>query len=154
VYEGAATRLVTAWKEGGRRLLAREAATVVTDIVARPTADGIAFVPGVSERLLWRGHNSAEGLARELCRRWELPLVRALSRARPTTRQRDLSREDRRRNVKGAFAASASVPPALVLVDDVYTTGSTVSAAAAALERAGATRVEVVTFARALRVGR
>jgi len=45
------------------------------------------------------------------------------------------------------------VPPAVCLVDDVYTTGSTVDACAAALRRAGAARVDVVTFARAIRGG-
>jgi predicted amidophosphoribosyltransferase len=44
------------------------------------------------------------------------------------------------------------VPRSLVLVDDVYTTGATANAAASALRRAGARRVEVVTFARAIRI--
>ena len=52
--------------------------------------------------------------------------------------------------MRGAFLATRS-PPAVVLVDDVYTTGATANAAASALRRAGARRVEVVTFARAVR---
>jgi predicted amidophosphoribosyltransferase len=53
--------------------------------------------------------------------------------------------------VRGAFRATARAPASLVLVDDVYTSGATVSAAASALRKAGARRVEVVTFARAVR---
>jgi predicted amidophosphoribosyltransferase len=53
--------------------------------------------------------------------------------------------------VRGVFRATGKAPGTLVLVDDVYTTGATVSAAATALRKAGARRIEVVTFARAVR---
>jgi predicted amidophosphoribosyltransferase len=56
-----------------------------------------------------------------------------------------------RRSVRGAFRATTSVPRRVALVDDVYTTGATATAASSALRAAGARRVEVVTFARALR---
>jgi predicted amidophosphoribosyltransferase len=58
----------------------------------------------------------------------------------------------RRQNVAGAFSARARVPARLGLVDDVYTTGATASAASSALRAAGARHVEVVTFARAVRL--
>jgi predicted amidophosphoribosyltransferase len=54
-------------------------------------------------------------------------------------------------NVRGAFVAGRTVPRTAVLVDDVYTTGSTASEAARALRAGGARRIEVVTFARAVR---
>jgi predicted amidophosphoribosyltransferase len=53
--------------------------------------------------------------------------------------------------VRGAFVAVAATPARVLLVDDVYTTGATVSAAATALRRAGARQVDVVTFARTVR---
>ena len=67
-------------------------------------------------------------------------------------RQRGLKQAERRRNVAGAFLAGEGVPPRITLVDDVYTTGATVDAAASALRKGGARRVEVVTFARTIRV--
>ena len=61
---------------------------------------------------------------------------------------------ERRRNVSGAFRATARVSDTVLLVDDVYTSGSTVSAAAQALRAAGAARVDVATFARTIRLTR
>jgi hypothetical protein len=78
-------------------------------------------------------------------------VVRSLGRTRAPRPQRGLPLPDRRRNVAGAFAAGEAVPTRLVLVDDVYTTGATAAAAASALRKAGAARIDVVTFARAVR---
>ena len=72
-------------------------------------------------------------------------------RRRPTKRQRGLSRTERRRNVAGVFEAAHRAPRSVVLVDDVFTSGATANAAASALRKAGAARVEVVTFARVVR---
>jgi predicted amidophosphoribosyltransferase len=98
-----------------------------------------------------RGYHPAEQLAGDLSRLWSHPVLSALGRTRAPKRQRGLSLAERRRNVAGSFGATGQVPRAVALVDDVYTTGSTASAAASALRRAGARRVEVVTFARAVR---
>jgi predicted amidophosphoribosyltransferase len=99
----------------------------------------------------WRGLNTAEELARALGARWDLPVRRLLVRARGARPQRGLSRAERRANIRAAFRGAGASPPAVGLVDDVYTTGSTVSAAARELRAAGARRVHVVTFARSLR---
>src|SRR5919106_587758 len=150
MYEGVGRALVAAWKERGRRPLAALFADVVADTVVRPPVDAIAFVPADRDRSLRRGQNPAEVLAAALAARWALPLVPAVTRARPTRRQTGLPRRARRANVQNAFAASGS-PRTVALVDDVYTTGATASAAATALRRAGARAVHVVTFARATR---
>jgi predicted amidophosphoribosyltransferase len=113
--------------------------------------EAITFIPGDVDRTLWRGHATAEQLARALAESWELPAVPMLVRPRRTARQRGLSRTARRANVRGSFRAVRAPPARVVLVDDVYTTGATVSAAATELRRAGARTVDVVTFARAIR---
>jgi predicted amidophosphoribosyltransferase len=72
-----------------------------------------------------------------------------LARRRETRTQTALTPEARQANVAGAFEARPAGGLACVLVDDVFTTGATLAEAAAALRRAGADRVEAVTFARA-----
>jgi ComF family protein len=150
-YDDAARKLVGSWKERGQRSLARIAAEIVDGVVPRPDAYTITFVPADHDRMLRRGHNPARRLSAELGIRWQLPVVSLLQRAPGVAPQRGLSLADRRRNVRGVFQATGTAPRAVVLVDDVYTSGATASAAATALRKAGARRVEVVTFARAVR---
>ena len=150
-YEGAVRPLVAAWKERGLRRLAALAADVVAEAVERPAVAALTYVPPERDRSLKRGHNPAERLAVELGRRWKLPDAPLLARTRPARRQRGLPLAERRRNVAGAFGSTGRAPRAVVVVDDVYTSGATVAAAASALRKAGAARVEAVTFARAVR---
>jgi len=119
--------------------------------VERPCVGLLTFVPPDPARVLIRGHHPAERLAHELSRRWELPVAPLLARRRQIRHQRGLTRAERRRNVAGAFRPDAESPPRVALVDDVYTSGATANAAASALRRGGARRVEVVTFARVVR---
>ena len=151
LYDDAVRAVVAAWKERGLRRLAALAADVVAETVPRPRTTVLTFVPPHRDRMLERGHHPAERLARELARRWELPVEPLLRRTGSPKRQRGLSLKERRGNVQGVFRAAGAAPPALVLVDDVYTSGATANAAASALRKAGARRVEVVTFARAVR---
>jgi predicted amidophosphoribosyltransferase len=149
-YEGAVTQLVTAWKERGLRRIAGFAAGLIADCVPPPGAKALTFVPPDRERALKRGHHPAARLARELGDHWDLQVMTLLARS-TGRRQRGLPLKERRRNVRGAFTPLDEAPTSVVLVDDVYTSGATVAAAASALRQAGARRVEVVTFARAVR---
>jgi ComF family protein len=151
LYDAPARRLVHAWKERGQRRLARDAASLVIEALARPDVTALAFVPADADRALRRGHRPAEALARELGRVWKLPVQVLLRRSRPVEQQRGLGLAERRRNVAGAFAPARASPAHVCLVDDVYASGSTAGAAASALRRGGARRVEVVTLARAIR---
>lgn len=107
-------------------------------------------VPLGPRRLRSRGYNQSERIAAAL---GELTgyAVRSggLVRRRETRTQTALTPEGRQANVAGAFEARGVAGLACVLVDDVFTTGATLAAAAAALRSAGAARVEAVTFARA-----
>jgi predicted amidophosphoribosyltransferase len=149
VYDDAARALVVAWKDRGLRRLAVEAAAVVADTLDPPDLD-LTYVAADRERKRKRGHDPPRALAHELGARWGrevLPLLTRIGRSAP---QRAQTLAARKANVRGAFASARS-PPGIVLVDDVYTSGATVNAAASALRRAGARRVEVITFARAVR---
>jgi predicted amidophosphoribosyltransferase len=151
-YDAPVRRIVGAWKERGLRRLAAWAASVVVDSVARPDSDCLTFVPADPDRRLWRGDNPAESLARELARAWDCPLEPLLVRVRGSPRQRRLTRAERHANVTAGLSADRSAPARVVLVDDVYTTGATAHAGASALRKAGAQEVEVVTFARTIRM--
>jgi len=150
-YDGSVRRFVAAWKERGLRRLALEAAELVAGAVPPPRASLVTFVPPDRERILLRGHHPAERLARELGDLWELPVRPLLGWARSIPHQRGLGLPERRRNVAGAFRSAAEAPSRVALVDDVYTSGATAAAAASALRKGGARRVEVITFARVVR---
>ena len=150
-YDESVRRFVSAWKERGLRRLAAEAAALVVQAIPPPRVALVGFVPPDRERVLLRGHHPAERLARELGERWELPVRPLLAWKRTIPHQRGLKLSERRRNVAGAFRPAAETPSRVALVDDVYTSGATAAAAASALRRAGARRVEVVTFARVVR---
>jgi predicted amidophosphoribosyltransferase len=150
-YTGPTRAFVRAWKEQGLRPLAARAAELVAETVPRPAADVITYIPPDGDRSVRRGHHPAERLARELASAWGLDVRPLLARTRPASRQTGLALADRRRNVRGAFRPARRSPARVVLVDDVYTTGATVAAAASALRAAGARQVHVVTFARAVR---
>ncbi len=142
----------------GRRLeLARELA----DLAARSFEDprlGEALegrwplvpVPLHRRRFHWRQFNQSLEIARPLGRRLGLPLAVALKRIRPTETQTRLSRAQRQKNLRGAFAVRRGVTggEGAVLVDDVFTTGSTAHECARILRRAGFQKVIVVTVMR------
>ena len=110
----------------------------------------LTAVPGDPERALARGDVPPRALARRW-RLWSLPVGELLRRTRSLERQRGLSLADRRRNVRGTVAPIREAPRRVGVVDDVYTSGATVDACAAALREAGARHIEVITFARAVR---
>ncbi|WP_053059533.1 ComF family protein [Pandoraea faecigallinarum] len=100
-------------------------------------------VPLAASRLASRGFNQAWELTRVASRRARLPSsADVLHRERTTAAQRRLSRDERRRNLRGVFVAGERAKGRhIVLIDDVMTTGATCDAAAAALKRAGAAHV-------------
>jgi ComF family protein len=108
-------------------------------------------IPLGGRRQRQRGYNQSERIAAALCSRIGVPLrLDLLQRVRETRTQTALTPEARHANVAGAFGAQPVKGRELVLVDDVFTTGATLVAAAAALSAAGAKRVEAVTFSRAV----
>jgi predicted amidophosphoribosyltransferase len=142
---------VHGWKERGLRHLAPLAAELVLARLEPSAADVITYIPPDSVRQLERGRHPAQALAQELAARWGLPCASLLERTRVTERQARLPLARRGGNVRDLFAPLGDTRSRVLLVDDVYTSGSTANAAASALRRGGAARVEVVTFARAVR---
>ena len=111
----------------------------------RFTGNLVVPVPLHRRRELERGFNQAELIASRL----GLPSNSQLLRRRKNTpSQTGLTRSERKRNLAGAFEVSSRISGSIVVVDDVYTTGSTMNEIARTLKRAGAERVEVLTVAR------
>ena len=133
------------------RVLARPAADLVVDAIARPGVAALCSVPPDPDRALARGEHPASSLARLLGDRWQLPLAAPIRRSAARRRQAGLGLAERRGNVRGTFVVTGDAPSSVCLVDDVYTSGETVNAAASALRKAGARRVEAVCLARAVR---
>lgn len=158
LLEPPADALVHALKYQGWRELAPLMAErmAVLDPGAEARARGVVVpVPTTRGRRRRRGYNQAALLARALAARLDRPLVDALRRGGERRTQVSLHPSERRANVREAFApvlpdAARVAGLPVVLVDDVLTTGATVSAAASALERAGASGVCVVAFARSV----
>jgi ComF family protein len=152
-HEGAVARAIHRFKYEQRPDLARPLASLLARTAREvlPRAAG-ALVPAPLhiKRYRERGYDQATLLAVELGAVLRRPVHDDwLTRTRETTRQVGLSEAARDANVRGAFEASAAVRGhEVVLVDDVYTTGSTASEATRSLLDAGATRVTVLTLAR------
>jgi ComF family protein len=156
LYEFPLADLVQALKYDGALANARVLGMLLGEAARRHRLhagiDAIVPLPLHTARLLERGFNQSHEIARFAARTLGLRCeTHALRRTRPTSPQVGLPREARAENVRGAFAAARETVRGkrLVLLDDVVTTGSTVSAAARALRDAGATCVDVWAVARA-----
>jgi ComF family protein len=158
VYGGAIAEAITRFKYGARPDLARPLADLLWNAVAARAGllRGCVVVPVPLHpvRLAERGFNQSALLARPVSRRLSAPfLPLALTRVRDTPRQASLGRADRLGNVGGAFAAR--LPKRLrgrpvLLVDDVRTTGATLSACTQATLEVGAGPVTTAVLARAI----
>lgn len=134
-------------KYADRVSLARPLGDALKECLQREEFSGelIIPVPLHRSRERERGFNQAELIAARLGR----PVARRILRRRKNTpSQTGLSRNERKRNLAGAFEVRGEVRGSVIVVDDVYTTGATMNEIARTLKRAGASRVEVLTVAR------
>lgn len=108
-------------------------------------------IPLYQRRERQRGFNQAELLAQNLSSYFSWPVKTLLARARPTTAQAKLAGADRLMNLSDAFVLTVPAPDIvnqhILLIDDVFTTGSTCEAAARVLKSAGAASVWAITLA-------
>ena len=154
VYAGAAREAVHALKYDGLSAIAGTMAEAMAGSLAewRPPATALVPVPLAARRRRSRGYNQSELLARELSRLCGLPVSGGLLVRRKATTPQALAADEaaRRANVEGVFAAGPKAGPAgaLLLVDDVMTSGATLDACARALVAAGHGPVYALTFAR------
>jgi len=154
VYQGPARELVHGLKYRGLTALGEPMARLIIEHLGDELrdADLVAAVPLSGRRQRSRGYNQARVLARAIALELGLPLLsRGLARLRHTPPQaRSADAETRARNVVGAFACREGTLAGarVLLVDDVTTTGATLSSCAGALKQAGAASVLALAFAR------
>ncbi|MDO3378597.1 ComF family protein [Geoalkalibacter halelectricus] len=159
-YEGALRDAVQLFKFGRRLDLDRPLAALLLaatgERIRAFAPDLIVAVPLHAQRLRQRGYNQAQLLARILAKDLRLAApARLLRRVRPTALQQGLPRQERHRNLRRAFHAQGAVAGRRVLlVDDVLTTGATLSACSQALLDGGAAAVAAVALARTSRQAR
>ncbi len=151
ITRGLAIRL----KYGRKVAIARTMARFMAPLVGEGEDRVLVPVPLHRGRLWSRGFNQSALVASELSRRLGIASrPRALRRIRRTPPLKGMSAAQRQKTVSGAFAIAdqaAIVGKTVILVDDVLTTGSTADACARTLQRAGATRVELVSWARVVK---
>ena len=162
MHDEAAKKILYDLKYYNRRdnalMLAREAADRLRGWIGHIRPDVIIPVPLHKKRQLERGYNQAELLSRRLSQMLDseemsVPVdSRFLVRVKRTSAQKQLQSAMRRENIRGAFEISYREDPGkyrngrILLVDDIYTTGTTLSECAKVLKAAGAANVFFLTF--------
>ncbi len=154
-FTGPVRAAIHALKYRGERRLAEPLGAALAARWERAGRGGdlLVPVPVHASRRRERGFDQAEDLARVCGRRLGLPVAATLERRHRTTAQHSLGRGERARNLGGAFTARSASAGGMhgrwvILVDDVSTTGATLSECAAALLEGGARAVSALTVAR------
>ncbi len=156
VAYGPLSRVIALKLKYGRKVaLARTMARYMAPLRG-PSSDAILVpVPLHRRRLWWRGFNQSGLVARHLGKSWDMPVDQhLLRRVRPTPPLKGMNEAQRRQAVSGAFAVGGGrrlEGETVILIDDVLTSGSTAAACAKALRKAGAGRVELISWARVVR---
>lgn len=153
-YQGAIRKSLYRLKYANRREYAcwygEEMAKCLGKWISQKRITKIVPIPLHPARKRQRGYNQAALLARSIGRYMNIPVdEQLLYRVKKTAPQKALTGQERKANLRNAFEIRKSIRPGerILLVDDIYTTGSTVDAAAECLQRAGKCRIYVITTA-------
>jgi ComF family protein len=151
-YADTLRQLIHLFKYNQIRPLARPLGALIARAIPREHRFDLIIPMPLHWKKRWsRGYNHSELLAKEIARRWGVPIRKIVRRVKATAPQAGLSNSKRRLNVRGAFAVRKGLKLKglrVLLIDDVFTTGATASACANVLKRAGASHVAVATVAR------
>lgn len=153
VYEGEIRSRIMEMKFFGKKDLCKVFGALMGEALERNLSeldfDEIIAVPASKRSLKERGYNQAELMAEEIGMLLSLPVGKGLARVKETLQQNKLHHDERAENIKGAFGADDTVRgKKILLIDDIYTTGSTINECKKALLSAGAKSVFYLTTAK------
>lgn len=148
VYQGEVKHSIYRFKYQGRqeyaRYYGRELAQKYGDWIRRHSIDALVPIPLSRKRYRQRGFNQAKLIADEVSRQTKVPVYgNLLLRVHDTRAQKELNDQERKNNLKKAFKTRANKVQLdhILLIDDIYTTGSTMNEAAGELKQSGASEV-------------
>lgn len=151
-YSSAMKRSMYAFKYNNRREYGRYYAKIIAerfyDTIIGWNCDVLIPVPLHRSKYIKRGYNQAEVFARELSSRFDIPMDNyILIRTKNTRPQKELNDRERRNNIENAFQTriNSIKYKKAILVDDIYTTGTTINECAGVLKRAGVEDIYFVT---------
>lgn len=155
-YQGMIKESIQLLKYKGKLILTKQLSQIMIEFTQAngilSNIDCLTFVPLHRTRLKEREFNQSQLLALKLAGHFKVPLLNnVLKRTRLTPPQTNLSKEERFKSLKGAFAVYQNreiKEKTIMLVDDVFTTGATVNECAKALTEGGAKQVDIFTLAR------
>ena len=150
-YRGHLERVARALKFGNQRAVAVPLgrALAAGAVKAGWTVNAVVPVPLHWTRGLERGYNQSRVLSEAIAQNLNAPVLDALERSRPTGRQAKLPKSERAQNVRDAFRATADLTGLeILLVDDVHTSGATLTESSLALIQAGAKRVRIAVISK------
>jgi competence protein ComFC len=151
-YTGTIREIVLMYKVGMRYPIAKIIGGSVARGVKRNFTeerfDLVTFIPSPFKRKLLRRFSPAELIAKTVSRKLHVPIKNLLSFKKHTRPQKGLTAAERKENVKGAFLCPHDLPAGskVLLIDDIFTTGSTIEEASGALAKKGA-KIYAATFA-------
>ena len=151
IYKDNARRAVLSMKFHNKESYCHAFAFLIVNSILKenfPTFDFITYVPLSRESLKERGFNQAELVAKECSKLLNIPIIDTLLRIDGTPRQSSLSMNKRRSNAKRAFKGrEMALSGTALLIDDIYTTGSTLSYTASLLLKMGCDKVYISAVA-------
>ncbi len=152
-YSGSASAIIKNFKYGGHAYFAPIIAQMMIDNLGFEGVDFLTFVPMSKKKQRARGFNQAELIANEISKLTKIKVLDLLSKVDVTKNQAGLSRVDRLKNLKGSFSLNKDISMAakgkvILIVDDVFTTGTTLNECAKALLAAKPKQILTMTFAK------
>ena len=150
LYRDRTRKAIYQFKYSKKIILALPLARKMAQVVKNENFDCITYVPKFWLNKVLSGYNQSQILAQTLAKELAIPHKKLLSKLVYTKRQAKLDKKDRLKNLKGAFTVRQKIGEvkSILLVDDVLTTGTTLSLCSEQLKKAGAKKVSIVTLTR------